>query len=53
MENNIQPIKNENKEYNHINQSINEVNKIINNNNEENNKKNKKKTICEFIKQYN
>ena len=42
MENNIQPIKNENKEYNHINQSINEVNKIINNNNEENNKKNKK-----------
>ena len=43
MENNIQPIKNENKEYNHINQSINEVNKIINNNNEENNKKNKKK----------
>ena len=43
MENNIQPIKNENKEYNHINQSKNEVNKIINNNNEENNKKNKKK----------
>ncbi len=42
MENNIQPIKNENKEYNHINQSKNEVNKIINNNNEENNKKNKK-----------